>query len=202
MQKNPEFQKKKEPKESDFKAPGELETGYTEKSWEKPEKTMEGKEASTEPAPQEEIEPKESDFKAPGELETGYTEKSWEKPEKIKEEKEARTEAGIKPEEEKEKETKEEKKETIEEKEKKTKEEKRTVYTMKKRLTKSKSDRMLFGVCSGLGKYFGIDPTFVRLVFVILALINGIGIIIYIILAIIMPREDSVEMMPETRKSS
>ncbi|WP_048137889.1 MULTISPECIES: PspC domain-containing protein [unclassified Methanosarcina] len=190
MQENPDFEEKKDPKESDFKAPGELETGYTEKSWEKPEKTMEEteKEASIEPLPQERIEPKESDFKAPGELETGYTEKSWEKPEKTMEEtkEEARTESGER---------------TSEEKEE-TKEEKRTVYKMEKRLTKSKSDRMLFGVCSGLGKYFGIDPTFVRLVFVLLALIDGIGIVIYIILAIIMPSEESVQMVPETRKSS
>ena len=168
MQENPEFEEKKEPKESDFKAPGELETGYTEKSWEKPEKTMEEKEASIEPTSLERIEPKESDFKAPGEPETGYTEKSWEKPEKTMEEKE----------------------------------EKHTVNKMKKRLTKSKSDRMLFGVCSGIGKYFGIDPTLVRLLFVLLALVNGIGIVIYIILAIIMPPEESVQMVTETRKSS
>ncbi len=180
MQENPEFEEKKEPKESDFKAPGELETGYTEKSWEKPEKTMEEKEVSIEPG--ERVEPKESDFKAPGETETGYTEKSWEKPEKKMEEKEARKEPGERP--------------------KETGEEKRTVYKMEKRLTKSKSDRMLFGVCSGLGKYFGIDPTFVRLLFVLLALVNGIGIVIYIILAIIMPSEESVQMVPETRKSS
>jgi len=179
MKENPEFEEKKETKENEFKAPGELETGYTEKSWEKPEKTMEEKEASIEPTPQERIEPKESEFKAPGELESGYTEKSWEKPEKTMEEKEARKETG-----------------------EETGEEKRTAYKMEKRLTKSKSDRMLFGVCSGLGKYFGIDPTFVRLLFVLLALVNGIGIVIYIILAIIMPSEESVQMVPETRKSS
>ncbi|AKB18914.1 MULTISPECIES: PspC domain-containing protein [unclassified Methanosarcina] len=143
MQENPELEEKKEPKESDFKAPGELETGYTEKSWEKPEKTMEEKEARTEPG------------ERPGE-ETG----------------------------------------------KETKEEKHTVYKMEKRLTKSKSDRMLFGICGGIGKYLGIDPTLVRLAFVLLAMANGIGIVIYIILAIIMPSEESVQMVPETRKSS
>lgn len=145
---------------------------------------------------QEKKEPKESDFKAPGELETGYTEKSWEKPEITKEE-EAGTETGVKPGEEKEKETKEEK-------EKEAKEEKRTVYTMKKRLTRSKSDRMVFGVCGGLGKYFGVDPTLIRLGFAFFTLLSGVGpgIVIYIIMAIIMPQEDSVEMMPETRKSS
>lgn len=146
---------------------------------------------------QEKKEQKESDFKAPEELETGYTEKSWEKPEKTTEEKEAGTETGVKPGEEKEKETKEEK-------EKEAKEEKRMVYTMKKRLTRSKSDRMVFGVCGGLGKYFGVDPTLIRLGFAFFTLLSGVGpgIVIYIIMAIIMPQEDSVEMMPETRKSS
>jgi len=187
MQENSEFEEKKEPKKSEFKTPGELETGYTEKSWEKPEKTMEEKEVGIEPTPQGRIEPKESDFKAPEELETGYTEKSWEKPEKTTEEKEVGKETGER---------------TKEETGKEAGEEEHTVYTMKKRLTKSKSDRMLFGVCSGLGKYFGIDPTFVRLLFVLLALANGIGIVLYIILAIIMPSEESVQMVPETRKSS
>jgi phage shock protein PspC (stress-responsive transcriptional regulator) len=64
---------------------------------------------------------------------------------------------------------------------------------MEKRLARSKSNRMLFGVCGGLGKYFGIDPTLVRLGFVLLALLDGIGIIIYIILAILMPQEDSIK---------
>jgi phage shock protein C len=174
MQENTEYQEKKEPKESDFKAPGELETGYTEKSWEKPEKTMEEKEA-IDSMYQERKEPGESDFKAPGEIETGYTEKSWEKPEKTREE--ARTEIGGG---------------TREQIGGETGEEKKTVYKMEKRLARSKSNRMLFGVCGGLGKYFGIDPTIVRLGFVLLALLDGIGIVIYIILAILMPQEDSV----------
>ena len=152
MQENPEHQEKKEPKESEFTSPGEIETGYTEKSWEKPETAMEGKTIG--PTSQDRIEPKASEFTAPGEIETGYTEKSWEKPET-------------------------------------TMEEKGAGHKMEKRLTKSKSNRMLFGVCGGLGEYFGVDPTLVRLVFVLLALVDGIGIVLYIILAIIMPREDS-----------
>ncbi|MCQ1534109.1 PspC domain-containing protein [Methanosarcina sp. KYL-1] len=68
---------------------------------------------------------------------------------------------------------------------------------MKRRLTKSKSNKILFGVCGGLGEYFGIDPTLVRLAFVLLALLNGIGIVIYIILAVIMPSESGIEMSKE-----
>lgn len=182
MQENPESQEKKEPKESDFKAPGELEAGYSEKSWEKPERTMEKKDLSIEPELQERKEPVASDFKSPGELETGYTEKSWEKPEKtIETGEKARIGTG-----------------------EGTREEKSTGYKTEKRLKRSRSERMLFGVCGGLGKYFGVDPTLIRLAFVFLILLSGIfpGIVIYIIMAIIMPQEDSVETMPETRKSS
>ncbi|MDQ1276338.1 MAG: phage shock protein [Euryarchaeota archaeon] len=173
MQENPEFQEKKEPKESEFKAPGEIETGYTEKSWEKPEKAMEEKGTTIDSAYQEREEPAASEFKAPGEHETGYTEKSWEKPEKtIETGEKARIGIG-----------------------EGTREDKSTDYKTEKRLTRSKSDSMIFGVCGGLGKYLGIDPTLVRLGFAFLTLLSGIGpgIVIYIIMAIIMPQEDSVK---------
>jgi phage shock protein PspC (stress-responsive transcriptional regulator) len=168
--------KREASKASDFKAPGELETGYTEKSWAKPEKTMEGKEGIDTSALEKEI-PKESDFKPPGQPETGYTDKSWTKPEK---------------------EAKEENK-GAEEKKGEAGGEKSTAYSMKKRLVKSKKDRMLFGVCGGIGEYFGIDSTIIRLIFVGLAFLNGFGLLLYIILAIIMPSEESVEMIPRSQ---
>lgn len=56
---------------------------------------------------------------------------------------------------------------------------------MEKKLRKSVADKKLFGVCGGLAEYFGIDPTLVRALFVILALVS-FGIIAYIILAIMM----------------
>jgi len=58
-----------------------------------------------------------------------------------------------------------------------------------KRLYRSRTNTVLGGVCSGLGQYFGIDPTLVRLVFVLLAL-SGTGILAYLILWIIIPVED------------
>jgi phage shock protein PspC (stress-responsive transcriptional regulator) len=62
---------------------------------------------------------------------------------------------------------------------------------MDNRLTRSRSDAMIAGVCSGLGKYLGIDPTLVRLFFVLLALTgNGIGLLLYILLWIVLPLED------------
>ena len=46
---------------------------------------------------------------------------------------------------------------------------------------------MLCGVCGGIAEYFGIDPTLVRLVWVIITLMGGAGILAYIIAAIIIP---------------
>ena len=50
---------------------------------------------------------------------------------------------------------------------------------------------MLWGVCGGLASYFGIDPTIIRIIFVLLIFVNGLGILAYIILAIVVPREQS-----------
>lgn len=58
---------------------------------------------------------------------------------------------------------------------------------MKKRLVKK--ERKIFGVCSGLGDYFDIDPTVVRVLFLASVLLFGTGLLLYIILAIVMPDE-------------
>jgi len=58
---------------------------------------------------------------------------------------------------------------------------------MVKKLTKG-SNKMLFGVCSGVGEYFEIDPTLVRVGFVIFGLF-GAGILVYLIMAIIVPQK-------------
>lgn len=55
-----------------------------------------------------------------------------------------------------------------------------------KRLTKS-YDRKLCGVCGGIAEYFNIDPTIVRLIWLLLVLCAGTGVLAYIIAAIIMP---------------
>lgn len=61
---------------------------------------------------------------------------------------------------------------------------------LKKELRRSRDNRKLFGVCSGIGKYFDIDPTIVRFAFIFLALVSfGWGLLIYIILGIVMPEE-------------
>jgi len=58
-----------------------------------------------------------------------------------------------------------------------------------KRLYRSKKERIIAGVCGGLGEYFGIDPTIVRIIWVLLGLMGGSGIIAYIIAWIIIPEE-------------
>jgi len=68
---------------------------------------------------------------------------------------------------------------------------------MEKRLYRSRSNRIICGVCGGLGEYFGIDPVIVRVIFGLLVLANGIGILAYIILAIIIPLESSKATTPE-----
>ena len=57
-----------------------------------------------------------------------------------------------------------------------------------KRLYKSKTNLVICGVCGGVGEYFGIDPTIVRLLCVLLGL-TSTGVIVYIIAALIMPEE-------------
>lgn len=59
-----------------------------------------------------------------------------------------------------------------------------------KKLYRSNTDKMIAGVCGGLGHYFGIDPTLVRLIFALLVFFGvGSGVVLYIILAIVMPLE-------------
>lgn len=58
-----------------------------------------------------------------------------------------------------------------------------------KKLYRSKTNRIIFGVCGGLGEYFEIDPLIVRILFIVLSLAHGAGIIAYILLAIVVPEE-------------
>ncbi len=60
------------------------------------------------------------------------------------------------------------------------------VYQPKK-LTKDISNKVISGVCSGIGNYYDMDPTIVRILFVIFTMMGGSGILLYIILAIIIP---------------
>ena len=59
-----------------------------------------------------------------------------------------------------------------------------------KKLVRTIENRMLCGVCGGIGKYFNVDPTLVRLIWVLASVIGaGSGLLVYIIAAIIIPEE-------------
>ncbi|WP_420631482.1 PspC domain-containing protein [Candidatus Leptofilum sp.] len=58
-----------------------------------------------------------------------------------------------------------------------------------KRLVRNSHDEMIGGVCSGIANYLNIDPVIVRLVFVLLALGGGHGVLAYLILWVLMPTD-------------
>jgi phage shock protein PspC (stress-responsive transcriptional regulator) len=58
-----------------------------------------------------------------------------------------------------------------------------------KRLLRSNKDRIIGGVCAGLGDYLNVDTTIIRLAFVLLALFGGHGILVYLIMLLIIPSE-------------
>ena len=60
-----------------------------------------------------------------------------------------------------------------------------------KRLVRNTSNEMVGGVCSGIADYFNIDPVIVRLVFVLMALGGGHGILAYLVLWMLMPTDES-----------
>lgn len=58
-----------------------------------------------------------------------------------------------------------------------------------KKLYKSRDNRMISGVCAGIAEYFGWDPTWVRLGWVLFTLLGGSGLLAYIIAAVIIPKD-------------
>ena len=60
---------------------------------------------------------------------------------------------------------------------------------MAKKLYRSRTDRKIWGICGGLGQYFDIDPTILRIVAIVSILVGTAGIWIYIIMRIVVPEE-------------
>ena len=58
------------------------------------------------------------------------------------------------------------------------------------KLMKCESDRIICGVCSGVARYFNIDTTVVRVIWAIVALAGGFGVLAYIAAALIMPSDN------------
>ena len=61
-----------------------------------------------------------------------------------------------------------------------------------RKLYRSKKNRVIAGVCGGIGEYFNVDPTLIRVVWVLFALAFGSGILVYIIAWIIIPEKKSI----------
>ena len=60
---------------------------------------------------------------------------------------------------------------------------------MNKKLYRSKTDRRIAGVCGGIGNYFDIDPTIIRLAWVVALFFAGGGLFAYLLAMIIVPQE-------------
>ena len=60
---------------------------------------------------------------------------------------------------------------------------------MQKKLYRSETDKKIAGVCGGIAAYFGIDSTIVRLIWVLAVVFAGVGLLAYIIAALVMPVE-------------
>jgi phage shock protein C len=58
-----------------------------------------------------------------------------------------------------------------------------------KRLYRSRDNRMIGGVAGGLGEYLGMDPTIVRLIFILLAFGVGSGVLAYLVMMLVVPEE-------------
>jgi phage shock protein C len=64
-------------------------------------------------------------------------------------------------------------------------------------LRRSRDDRVLGGVCGGLGRYLGLDPVLLRLAFAVLLFAGGAGVLIYIIAWIVIPEEQPGDQLGE-----
>ncbi len=71
-----------------------------------------------------------------------------------------------------------------------------------KKLYRSHEDRMIFGVCGGIAKYFDADSTLIRVIFILLVFANGIGLVMYFIFAILIPLEPGISEESKTEEST
>ena len=71
-----------------------------------------------------------------------------------------------------------------------------------RRLYRSRKEKMVAGVCGGLAQYFNVDPVILRVAFVALGVASGVGLLAYIILAIVVPERPTDEPEPVFTSSS
>jgi phage shock protein C len=56
-----------------------------------------------------------------------------------------------------------------------------------KKLYRSRKEKLIAGVCAGLAEYFGVDPTWIRLIFILFAILGGSAVLVYLIMWVIVP---------------
>jgi phage shock protein PspC (stress-responsive transcriptional regulator) len=66
---------------------------------------------------------------------------------------------------------------------------------MEKRLQRSRTEKMIGGVCGGVAAYLNVDPTLVRVLWVVMTLFVGVGILLYLILWVVMPLEPPAQTL-------
>ena len=70
--------------------------------------------------------------------------------------------------------------------------------TETRRLYRSLRQRMIGGVCGGLGEYLAIDPTLIRVLFILAAIFGGHGVLLYLILLLLVPIEPEITAAIQT----
>lgn len=70
-----------------------------------------------------------------------------------------------------------------------------------RRLYRSQHQRVLAGVCGGLGEYFAVDPVWFRIAFIVLALGGGSGVLVYLLMWLIIPRRPENDDPPATGRA-
>jgi phage shock protein C len=70
--------------------------------------------------------------------------------------------------------------------------------TETRRLYRSLRQRMMGGVCGGLGEYLAIDPTLIRVLFILAAIFGGHGVLLYLILLLLVPIEPEITAPVQT----
>ena len=61
-------------------------------------------------------------------------------------------------------------------------------------VTRSETDRLISGVCAGLAKYVAVDVTWIRIAFILLFMASGLGLFLYLVLAMLIPMEQDQEL--------
>ena len=72
-------------------------------------------------------------------------------------------------------------------------------------MRRSRSERVIAGVCGGIGRYLGVDPMLLRIAFIVLALANGLGVIAYVVAWVAIPEErpgQPLAAAPEARRET